>query len=103
MVIKLLHIHDCPSWQHAQRNLKEALARLGIEVDVETVEITTISQSLTEDFGGSPTITHAGRDIFGHPDEVTDLACRIYFTPEGLKGAPSTEMIASALKKLTLP
>jgi hypothetical protein len=102
MTIKVLHIHDCPSWQHARRNLGEALAHLGIEENVETVEITTTSQSLAEDFGGSPTITHDGRDIFGHPDDVTDLACRIYFTPEGLKGVPSTDMIVSALKKLTL-
>lgn len=101
MAVKVLHIHDCPSWQQALSNLEEALALLKIEDSVETLEITTREQALEEDFGGSPTITHEGRDIFGHPDEVEDLACRIYATSEGLRGSPSTDMIVAALKDRT--
>jgi len=101
-VIKLLHIHDCAGWRQAQQNLEEALALLGVTQEFETVVITTGSQSLAEDFGGSPTITRDGIDIFGHSDPVEDLACRIYFTPEGLQGSPSTEMILQALKKQPL-
>jgi hypothetical protein len=100
MSIKLLRIHHCPSWQEAERNLKEALAILGINEVLETVEITTGSQSLAEDFGGSPTITLNGKDIFSHPDEVKDLACRVYVTSEGLHGSPSTDMIVEVLKEI---
>jgi hypothetical protein len=98
-MIKLLHIHDCASWQQAQQNLEEALALLGVTEGFETVLMTTGSQSLAEDFGGSPTITRDGIDIFGHSDPIEDLACRIYFTPEGLRGSPSTDMILQALEK----
>lgn len=103
MAVKVLHIQDCPSWQQALSNLEEALALLQIEDSVEILEITNGEQALDEDFGGSPTITRDGRDIFGHPDEVRDLACRVYATSDGLSGSPSTDMIAAALKNLTFP
>ncbi len=103
MAVKVLHIRDCPSWQQALSNLEDALALLKIEDSVETIEITNGEQALAEDFGGSPTITHHGRDIFGHLGEVEDLACRVYATSEGLRGSPPTDMIVSAFKDLTFP
>lgn len=95
--MRLLYIRDCPSWRHAYRNLQEALAVMGIEEDLETVQITTRAQSLAEDCGGSPTITRNGVDIFGHPEPLEELACRVYFTADGLRGFPSTKMIIAAL------
>lgn len=101
-MIKLLHIEDCPSWREAQKNVEEALAILGTSEGFETVKIATGSESRAKDFGGSPTITRDGIDIFKHSEPVKNLACRIYATEEGLKGSPSTEMILAALKEHAL-
>mgnify|MGYP000190803699 CR=1 FL=1 len=36
MEVKVLHIHDCPSWQQVLSNLEEALALLKIEDSVRS-------------------------------------------------------------------
>jgi hypothetical protein len=41
-----------------------------------------------------------GRDLFPAPErEDWRLGCRIYATPEGLRGSPTTEMLREALSK----
>lgn len=49
-------------------------------------------------FAGSPTITINGADVFPSDGRTSDLACRVYATPHGLKGTPTTEQITAALR-----
>ena len=98
MSLTLLYISECPSWQIALENLRVAV---GSGAEIELHEITSGVEALAKDFGGSPTITRGGQDIFGHPQPVDELACRVYVTPEGLKGAPTIDMIRQALTART--
>jgi hypothetical protein len=42
-----------------------------------------------------------GRDLFPVPERAEyALGCRMYATPEGLRGAPTTEMLREALEKM---
>jgi hypothetical protein len=50
-------------------------------------------------FPGSPTTRADGRDLFPVGErENWRLGCRVYATPEGLKGSPTAEMLREALK-----
>jgi hypothetical protein len=48
-------------------------------------------------FRGSPTVLVDGHDPFVTGDEPTGLACRLYTTPEGLRGSPTREQLRDAL------
>ena len=102
MTIALLRIEGCPSWKHARDELRDALASLGMSTDFEIITVRDSNRAESLDFGGSPTITVAGVDIFGHDDVVRDLACRVYPTPRGLKGWPEKSMIIGGLKNAQL-
>lgn len=99
MTIEILHISECPSWESAVTRTKEALATLGRTDDrVVARLLRTPDEAATTAFAGSPTITINGVDIFPSDGRTSDLACRVYATPLGLKGTPTTEQITEALR-----
>ncbi len=78
MNVEILHIDDCPSWEVAVARTRGALDRLGRE------DVSVIARALhTPDF-------------FPSDGQTNDLACRVYVTPEGLKGTPTTDQIVEA-------
>lgn len=96
MRIELLYFHGCPKYAAAEENLRRVLREEGIEAEVELVAVDTDEEARRLRFPGSPTIRIDGRDPF--PDRVEGgLGCRLYATPEGLKGSPSAGMIREAL------
>ncbi len=48
-------------------------------------------------FRGSPSILVNGADLFPDPAAPVGLACRIYATPDGLAGSPTSDQLRSAL------
>lgn len=51
-------------------------------------------------FPGSPTIRLGGQDLFPVPEQGDwRLGCRVYTTPEGLKGSPTVSMLREALRR----
>jgi hypothetical protein len=52
---------------------------------------------------GSPTIRIDGRDLFPVANRAGyALGCRMYATPDGLKGSPTAEMVRAALAERNL-
>ncbi len=97
MRIQLLYFDGCPNWEVAQARLRDALVAVGSVDMIELVEVATQEQAERIGFHGSPTVMVNGRDLFAGADAPVGLACRVYSTPEGLGGAPTTEQLASAL------
>lgn len=98
MEVELLHISECPSWVEAESRLREALTRIGAsDSTVRVVKIVDAAQAAALNFAGSPTFLVAGVDLFADAARASDLACRIYRTPAGFAGMPTTEQIADAL------
>ncbi|WP_045279079.1 hypothetical protein [Microbacterium oxydans] len=99
MKIELLHIAECPSWVETGRRVSEALRETGHDVDSTlTFRLVRTEEDAAEvAFAGSPTITLNGNDLFPGSDRTVDLACRIYRTPAGLAGMPTTEQIRQAI------
>ncbi|TFD08177.1 thioredoxin family protein [Cryobacterium sp. TMT1-66-1] len=96
--IELLYIAGCP-------NSVQALIRLQRAVDNTMHSNTVITSTLIDSaetagqvlFAGSPTILVDGVDLFPSDGRTSDLACRIYVTPNGMAGAPTQEQIEAAL------
>jgi hypothetical protein len=100
MKAEILYFDGCPTYVATEKTVREALAEQGIEARVELVAVNTEEEAERLRFPGSPTIRLDGRDLFPAPErEDWRLGCRVYATPEGLRGSPTTEMLKEALTK----
>ncbi len=101
--IELLYFDGCPTYLEAERNLRKVLEEEGVEADVSLVAVDTDDGARRLRFPGSPTIRLGGVDLFagGAGDRVAwGLGCRMYQTPEGLRGAPTSEMLRYAFRRV---
>ena len=100
MNVEVLYFGGCPTYLAATRTLRDILAELGAEAEVELVAVESDEEAQRLRFPGSPTIRVDGRDLFPVPQRsVWALGCRTYATPEGLQGYPTREMIRDALAR----
>ncbi|HDZ86963.1 MAG TPA: DUF2703 domain-containing protein [Actinobacteria bacterium] len=101
MQIQFLYFDGCPAWQGGLENLKQALKQSNLSEDFETVKIETDDEAKKHHFIGSPTIRVDGEDIdpAAQGQTISRKGCRIYKTPEGIKGEPTVRMITEVIKK----
>ena len=97
MRIEVLYFEGCPTYRVAEEALRGMLAQEDAKVELVAVKTDEEAQRLR--FPGSPTIRVDGEDLFPVPVR-TDyaLGCRMYATPEGLRGSPTAEMLEEALR-----
>lgn len=100
MRVEVLHIAECPGWELAVAATREALDGLGLDdIEVESALVRTAADATTTGFAGSPTILVDGTDLFPGPEPVSDLACRVYITEQGIRPAPTRAQIGDALTR----
>jgi hypothetical protein len=98
--LEILYFDGCPSYRAAEEILRGVLAEQGIGAEAELVAVNTDEEANRLRFPGGPTIRTDGEDLFHVPDRAGyALGCRMYATPEGLKGSPTAEMLKEALAK----
>lgn len=98
MKVEILYFEGCPTYKVAEKTLREVLENEGIEAEVELVTVNTDEEARRLRFPGSPTMRVEGQDLF--PTEEREdwrLVCRIYATPEGLRGTPTVDMLRAVL------
>ncbi len=100
MKVELLYFDGCPNWQGGLENLKLALKEANLEAHVQLVKIEGVEQATKERFLGSPSIRIEGVDLWPEERESYFLDCRVYQTPQGMKGSPTVEMIQQKLANL---
>ncbi len=98
MQIDLLYFDGCPSWQPGLENLKAALAAEGVEAEIRLVKVETDQDAVRLKFLGSPSFQVNGVDWWPEQRERYDLSCRVYQTPQGLRGAPTVKMLREKLR-----
>jgi hypothetical protein len=102
MKVEVLYFDGCPAYGAAEKTLREVLADVGIVAEVAEVALVAVNtdeEARRLRFPGSPTIRVDERDLFPAPErEAWRLGCRVYVTPEGLKGSPTAEMLREALE-----
>jgi hypothetical protein len=98
MRAEILYFQGCPTYVAAEKVVRELLAEQGIEAEVELVAVNSDEEAQRLRFPGSPTIRVNGEDLFPVPERGEyALGCRVYATPEGLKGSPTARMLKEAL------
>ncbi len=97
MRVELLYFDGCPSWREAEARVVRALGRVCATSTVERVRVSSEEHARELGFPGSPTLRLAGHDLFAVADGSVGLACRVYETPEGLRGSPTVEQLVEAL------
>jgi hypothetical protein len=70
----------------------------GIDYPIQLIAVNTNEEARRIQFPGSPTIQVNGRDLFPAAQRRPwSLGCRMYQTPEGLRGTPTKTMLREAL------
>lgn len=105
MRVELLYFDGCPSYQGLRPRVERLLADCGLVEHLELVRIASLEEAQAHRFLGSPTLRVGGRDVEPGADERTDfgMKCRIYASKEGLRPAPSDQVIAAALDRAPQP
>ena len=98
MQIDLLYFDGCPSWEVGLKNLMAALEAEGLEAEIHMVNVDDNAEASRLKFLGSPSFQVNGVDLWNEARERYDLSCRIYPTPDGMKGAPTLEMLREKLR-----
>jgi hypothetical protein len=91
----LLYFDGCPNWQTADQRLTTLADELGVTVTRRRVMTPDEAEAIG--FRGSPTILVDGRDPFAHGDEPVGMSCRIYQSPDGPAGAPTSAQLRAVL------
>ena len=99
MKVEVLYFDGCPTYLDAEGTVRKVLAEEGVEAEMELVAVNTDEEARRLRFPGSPTLRVDGEDLFPVPErEDWRLGCRVYATPDGLRGSPTAEMIRAALR-----
>jgi hypothetical protein len=99
--VELLYFEGCPSYQTADRLLREALAEERLPADVALIEVADETDARRLRFVGSPTLRFNGIDPFLSGEANYGMECRLFATPEGLKGWPTKDMLRDAVREFT--
>ncbi len=98
MQIDLMHFDGCPSWEGAPENLKVALNAEGLQADIRLVKVEDNDEAARLKFLGSPSFRVNGVDWWPEERKRYNLSCRVYRTPQGMRGTPSIEMLREKLR-----
>lgn len=98
MKIDLFYFNGCPSWRIGLKNLKSALKREGMDAEISLVCLSDDAQAARMKFLGSPSFRVDGVELWPEQREYYNLSCRVYFTPSGMKGSPTVEMLQEKLQ-----
>ncbi len=100
MKVELLWFAGCPNHVPARALLQEVIADLAPGTPVEDIEASDPAIADALRFPGSPTIRVDGRDIDPGYRDLGDYTprCRVFWTPEGLRGTPPRSWIEDAIR-----
>ena len=98
MEIEFLYFEGCPSWEGALENLKTALKVEGLEASIRLVKVADNDVAAHLKFLGSPSFRFDCVDWWPEERKRYNLSCRVYSTPQGMKGAPTIEMLREKLR-----
>ena len=99
--VEILYFDGCPNHEPAQELVEQVAAELGLQAEIELVEVADAETATRVRFLGSPSVRVDGRDVEPGADERSDfvLSCRVYRSERGLAGQPEADWIRRALSE----
>ena len=95
--VTVQYFDGCPNWELADQRLRALQDELDLTIAYHRVE--TAAEAERVGFHGSPTLLIDDIDPFASDDDPAGLACRVYDTPDGVQGAPTTEQLRRVLQR----
>lgn len=102
MKVEVLFFDGCPHHEALLPHLRELLNAAGAaDTPIELVRVEDAETAEAERFLGSPTVRVDAGDVEPGADDRTDfgLKCRLFATPEGLRGMPADEWVLGAVRR----
>ena len=101
MRIEVLCFDGCANREALLPHLRELLCALGVGDEIEVRRVEDDAAAQRERFLGSPTVRVDGDDVDPGARERDDfgLGCRLFATPDGLRGMPADEWIVAAVER----
>jgi hypothetical protein len=102
MKVEVLFFDACPNYEALLSRLRALLNAEGAEdTSIELIRVEHPDAAEANRFLGSPTVRIDGEDVEPGADERTDfgLKCRLFATPDGLRGRPADEWVRGAIKR----
>ena len=105
MKVEVLYFDGCPNHEALLPHLRDLVNAAGAAVGIELVRVDDADAAERQRFLGSPTVRIDGQDIEPGADQRTDfgLKCRLFATPDGLRGTPADEWVVGALRRARTP
>jgi hypothetical protein len=99
--LEVLYFDGCPSHEALMPRLRMLMAQAGVDAPVALRRVESVEAAARERFLGSPTLRVDGQDVDPTAGERTDfgLKCRLYPSPDGLRGAVPDEFVVAALTR----
>ena len=69
-------------------------------MSVELVQVMDNDDAARKKFLGSPSFRINGVDLWNEERDRYSLSCRVYPTPDGMKGSPSVLMLREAISQV---
>jgi hypothetical protein len=100
MKVEVLYFDGCPNREALLARLRELLASTGVAADIEQVAVEDCDVAIRQRFLGSPTVRIDGQDVEPGAEQRRDfgIKCRLFATPDGLRGTPPDEWVLAALQ-----
>lgn len=99
--IELYFFDGCPSYKVGRALLDQVIADEHLDATVEMIRVEDDLDAVKKKFVGSPTWRVGDVDLFADQGSgAYAMQCRVYRTPEGLRGVPSKAMLSDALKQV---
>jgi hypothetical protein len=106
MKVEVLFFDGCPNYEALLPQLRELLNANGADdTDIELTRVEDGAAAERERFLGSPTVRIDDADVEPGADERSDfgLKCRLFATPDGLRGIPADEWVLRAVERSQPP
>jgi hypothetical protein len=99
--VEILYFEGCPNHEPARALVERLASQLGIEPEIELVEVADPHAAVALHFLGSPTVRVDGVDVEPGAEERRDfaLSCRIYRSEQGVSEQPDERWVCEALNE----
>jgi hypothetical protein len=98
-LVEILYFDGCPNHRPAIGLVERVSRELGLEPDLQLVNVPDQDAARRFRFLGSPTIRIGGVDVDPQTEERDDyaLSCRVFETEAGFSGQPDERWVRDAL------
>jgi len=99
--VELLYFDGCPNHEPLHDRVRELISAHDLQATIHTVPIASEEEARARRFLGSPSLRIDGVDVEPDADARTDfgIKCRLFVTPQGLRGMPADAWTVAALKR----